>query len=345
MTGPAPSRFRRRALLSGAGLAAAGAGISLLGAPWHHHHSRQPDGSYRRLRVGWLEADNSPVFAAAQQKDFFAHYNLDIQPVHSTRSGPDILRALEIGELNYAVAPALAWIQALHAGLNAQLIMGVQPGNFRLLVRRTSGITRLDQLMGRTVAIPEQSTVEKLFLAIMMRRKGLDALNRIKWVELPPFPDMDDAAHEDGIDAIITRDPYGWLLLQKKPDLFSELVGSNSGHYAERTSLVLGASTKALGQDPEAATALVLALRDAALWADTHRDDVATMIADNISELSVASARRMLHAEPAIIPVIGKALRTQVAQYCDELQLIGLLPENDDTARLSGLYTANPLRQ
>ena len=99
------------------------------------------------------------------------------------------------------------------------------------------------------------------------------------------------------------------------------------------------------GTEPAAATALVLALRDAALWVNTRRDDAAALIADNAADLPVASARSMLRNEPTIRPLLGHGLREQIAQYCDELQLVGMLADGEDSAALARHYTLNVLHE
>lgn len=339
-----PSQTRRNLLLAGMGGIAAIGGGTFLATRGKHHTHKQPDGAYRQIKIGWPNSGSAPVLAVAAQKDFFAHYSLDVDLPFATINGEDTINALARGDISYAVAPALTWLRHLYAGLNAQLLIGVQPGNFRLLVRRSSHITRLDQLMGHTVAVMDQNAADKLFFAIMMRRKGLDAMNRINWLDLP-LPQIDDAARSQRIDAVVAHDYQAWWLLQSFPDMFIELAGSNTGHYAERTSMVLGASSSALQDDPDAAIALVLALRDAARWTDTHRDDAATLIAPDITDLSVASIRAMLHSEPAIRPVIGKSLREQLAQYCDELQLVSLLPDTEDSTALAHHYARNVLKE
>ena len=345
MSVPAPSPISRRALLWGAGGCAAVGGVAVLA-----HQSRpraprrQPDGVYRKLKIAWPEAAMSPVLTAALEKSFFAQYNLDVDPLPDIHNGQDALDALARQKTAYALAPALTWLQRLHAGLPARLVMGVQSGSRRLLVRRSSGVTRLDQLMGRNVAVPDLNAADKLFFCIMMRRKGMDALNHINWIDLP-IQQIEQALHDQKIDAVVTHDPDAWTLLQNNPDLLYELVGSDTGHYAARTSLILGVADTAQESDPTAATALVLALRDAALWVNTHRDDAATLIADNAADLPVASARNMLRNEPTIRPLMGHGLREQIAQYCDELQLVGMLADGEDSAALARRYTLNVLHE
>lgn len=345
MSAPAPPPISRRALLWGAGACAVAGGVVVLTRPHHPRTPRkQPDGVYRKLKIAWPEAAMAPVLAAALEKNFFAQYNLDVEPLPDIHNGQDALAALAQQKTGYALAPALTWLQHLHTGLPAHLVMGVQSGSRRLLVRRSSGIARLDQLMGRTVAVPDQNAADKLFFCIMMRRKGMDALNHINWIDLP-IDQIEQALHDQKIDAVVAHDPDAWTLLQNYPDLLYELVGSDTGHYAARTSLILGVSDAAQEKDPTAATAVVLALRDAALWVNSHRDDAATLIADNAADLPASRAREMLRNEPVIRPLIGHGLREQVAQYCDELQLVGMMADGEDSTALARHYTLNVLHE
>ncbi|KXV78820.1 ABC transporter substrate-binding protein [Acetobacter cerevisiae] len=335
--------FRRRIVLTSlAGLAIAGA----VGAFEHHAHNRpprkQPDGQYRKLKLIWPHSDTAPVLAVAYQKGFFARYSLDVESVSTPQNGNEALDALAAGKADYAVAPALTWLPRLYGGLPASLILGIQPGTFRLLVRRGANITRLDQLVGRTVAMPDKNAADKFFFAIMMRRKGINAMGGITWTDMPA-DQMVDSARARTIDAVVAHDPLAWQLLNGHADLFSELVGSNTGHYADRTSLILGAAKNALDTDPDAATALTLALRDAAKWANQHRDEAATLVADDSADVSTDAMRAMLHHQPAISPVTGHALREQMAQYCDELQLIGLLPDTEAASAIARRSTRNVL--
>lgn len=342
--GPSSSAFSRRSLLLGSlGGVGVAAGIGLYTARHHRAHHKQPDGQYRKITLTWPNANMAAVLAVAAQKDFFAKYSLEVENPTAPINGANAIAALANGTAQFAVAPALSWLPHLHSGLEASLILGIQPGTFRLLVRRGAGITRLEQLIGRVVAVPDHNMADKLFLAIMMRRKGLNAMDGIAW-RPTPITELMTAAANGSIDAIASHDPVAWQLLNTSSGLFAELVSSNTGHYADRTSLVLGVANATLTTDPDAATAMALALRDAAKWTNTHRDDAATLVATATPELSADLIRDMLANEPPIRPVVGHTLRDQMAQYCDELQLIGLLPNTESAAELAHKYTQNVLK-
>lgn len=342
-TPPTAPLSRRAALISSIGALAVAGGMGVYQVSHHKPHRKQPDGQYRKLSLTWPNATMAPILAVAYQKGFFAKYSLEVETPPTLLNGSDAIAAMGTGASSFAVAPALSWLPHLHNGLQASLILGIQPGAFRLLVRRGAGITRLEQLIDRTVAMPDHSMADKLFLAIMMRRKGLNAMDGVAWKPAPAAELMQDATLGN-IDAIATHDPMAWQLLCTSNGLFAELVSSNTGHYADRTNLVLGVANSTLATDPDAATALTLALRDAAKWVNTHHDETATLAANTDNGLTPALIRDMLNNEPPIRPVLGHTLRDQMAQYCDELQLIGLLPNTESAAKLAHSYTQNVLK-
>ena len=103
-------------------------------------------------------------------------------------------------------------------------------------------------------------------------------------------------------------------------------------------------AASALATDQGAATAVARALRDAQKWASAHDDEAATRTATPDNALTPALIRDMLNNEPPLRPVLGHTLREQMAQYCDELQLIGLLPSTESAAHLAHSYTQNVLK-
>jgi NitT/TauT family transport system substrate-binding protein len=42
---------------------------------------------------------------------------------------------------------------------------------------------------------------------------------------------------------------------------------------------------------------------------------------------------------------VGHGLREQIAQYCDELQLVGMMADGEDSTALAHAYTLNVLHE
>ena len=59
------------------------------------------------------------------------------------------------------------------------------------------------------------------------------------------------------------------------------------------------------------------------------------MLADDLPDMDERAVARMLHAEGHSVHPVGTVLREQVAQYIDELKLIGLADDELDSGRLA----------
>ncbi|CAP57157.1 conserved hypothetical protein [Gluconacetobacter diazotrophicus PA1 5] len=338
---------RRRVLIAGAGAggAAALAGGLAVRHRLHHqavtHHKVLPDGRFRRLALSW-PSSNMLVFAVARQH-FFAAYNLDVALVGGARSGRAAIADMVAGRAVGAASPILTWLDVMRlGGVQARLVSGLQSGTFRLLVRRKLKVVRLDGIAGLRIAVEDQDMADRLFFSVMMRRKGIDPEASVRWVTLPPEQVM-DAARAGEIDAVAAHDPLAWQLLHGTDSPFFELANSTTGHYGERANLALGLSDSLLQSDPAAAAALVMALRAASDWIKAHPDQAASLMTGQIPGMETGDILSMLRHETLGISPVGNDLRVQVAQYVDEMKLLGRVPDTVGSSAYAKRVCANAL--
>ncbi|GBQ26774.1 nitrate/sulfonate/bicarbonate ABC transporter substrate-binding periplasmic protein [Gluconacetobacter azotocaptans DSM 13594] len=320
--------LRRRTLIAGAGVGAAVTAGLVIRNQFRHppaYYKAQLDGRFRRLVLSW-PTSNTLVFAVARAR-FFERYNLDVVPVEGARTGRGTIADLRGGHCVGAVAPLLTWLDVFReGGLQARIVAGMQSGAFRLLLRRGVKVTRLDNVAGLRIAFTDRDMADRLFFSVMMRRKGIDPESGVQWVVISPDHVL-DAARGGEIDAVVAHDPLAWQLLHGPNPLFSELANSTTGHYGERTNLALGLSDAFLQSDPAAAVALVMALRAASGWIQAQPDQVATLLAGQIAGMGADELRAMLRHETLGVSPVGADLRVQVAQYVDEMKLLGRMPD------------------
>nr|WP_321985400.1 ABC transporter substrate-binding protein [uncultured Lichenicoccus sp.] len=340
-----PDAVPRRRLL----LAAGGAGIAVGAAlvvrnqvrhPYKDKHVT-PDGRPRRLVVAATAPRHDPVLLAARDQGLFERYRLEIEYVDRVPSGHAALDQVERGQADAAVAAALSWLPRLQAGLPARLVCGLQAGSSRLLVARRSPLRRIEDLHRRVIGIGSLDSPDRLFFSIMMRRKGMDPNHDVEWRQLPP-DGLGLALSEGEVQAVVGHDPAIWLLRDSLH--FDELASSITGSYSVRVSRVLGLRSTLLHDDPAAAVALTLAMQDAARWVAAHPQQTAVLLAAESRSLTLEQCARMLKSEGKAVHPVGNDLRDQVAQYMDELKLIGLTPETLDSAAFAKNVTANVLK-
>ncbi len=358
MDEPPDGRILRRRLLEtglagGLGLAVAG-GLVLRNQVRHPHKDKHPapDGRARRLVLAVPNQRRDPVLLAARDQGVFERYKLEIAFADAVGSGQEALDQVLSGHADGAVAAALSWLPRLQAelqaataapqaGLDARLVCGLQAGSARLLIPRKSPVRRIEDLHRRAIGIANPDSPDRLFFSIMMRRKGMDPNRDVEWRAVPAAA-LGLALTEGHVQAIVGHDPAIWQLREALH--LNELASSMSGSYGVRVSRVLGLRNRLLHDDPQAAVAIAMAIQEAAIWVAKHPDQVSVLLAAQDPELTVEQVGRMLKAEGHNVHPSGANLRNQVAQYIDELKLLGLTPESVDSAVFAKRVTAEVLK-
>ncbi len=329
-----PGLGRRPLLAAGAGLGLAAAGTLVVRNQIRHPYrdkASRPDGRYRRLVLSCPHPEHDPVLMVAVHQGMFARYNLDVTIEGGFASGQEAVAQLHPGSADVAVAPALSWLPRLLGGLDARLICGLQSGSARLLVDRKSPVRRIEDLHRHAIGIADNGA-DRLFFSIMMRRKGMDPNHDVSWVQLPPDR-FGQALAERRVQAVAGHDPVIWQLREQLH--LVELASSMTGSYGTRVSRVLGIGGGLLRSDPAAAVSLVLAVQEAAEVVQRHLGETASILADQLPDMDQPTLERMLRAEGHAVHPIGRELREQVAQYIDEMKLIGLAPDEADSGALA----------
>ncbi|MCQ8278872.1 ABC transporter substrate-binding protein [Acetobacteraceae bacterium KSS8] len=340
----------RRAVLGGlAGIGVlAGGGILLrdrFDQAEKEQHA-QPDGVFRKLKLACPHPSHDPVLAMALRDGFLDRYNLDITVLDGADTGRQALDQLRTGAADVAIAPALSWLPQLLGGLEAKLICGLQSGSSRLLVDRRSRFKRIEDLYRHAIALPDaaggpDAGADRLFFSIVMRRKGMNPNKDVTWISVAPER-FGEVLASGQVQAVGGHDPVIWEAQQSLH--LAELASSMTGSYSARVVRVLGARDDLLARDPRAAVSLVLAFQEAARVVASHLAETASVMADQIPDMPQDSILKMLQAEKHDVHPVGQELREQIAQYVDELKLIGLVDENQDSGSISKRFCATILR-
>ena len=332
-SGPLP--LGRRPLLGiGAGLGLTAAAALVLRNQLRHPHrdkASRPDGRYRRLLLSCPHPEHDPVLMVAAHQGMFARYNLDVTIQGGFASGQEAVARLQAGGADVAIAPALSWLPRLLGDLDARLICGLQSGSARLLVDRRSPVRRIEDLHRKAIGIADYGA-DRLFFSIVMRRKGMDPNHDVTWVQLPP-DQFGQALAERRVQAVAGHDPVIWQVREQLH--LAELASSMTGSYGTRVSRVLGIGGNLWRSDPSASVSLVLAVQEAAAAVQRHLGETASILADQLPDMDQQALERMLRAEGHAVHPVGHELREQVAQYIDEMKLIGLAPDEADSGALA----------
>jgi NitT/TauT family transport system substrate-binding protein len=142
-----------------------------------------------------------------------------------------------------------------------RIIGRVAEGVYRLVGRRSAGVTGIEDLRGKRIGTMVDSS-SGYFLHLMLERAGL-SFDDVELVDLRPFSALADALVEGRVDAISIWEPHSENAIRRLGA--DAVVIEGDGIYTEQFNLIATAGVLA---DPERRAAIVTFVRN--LIADTQ---------------------------------------------------------------------------
>ena len=132
-----------------------------------------------KLKIGYLRVMDDAQAITAYEAGFYKKQGLDVQLVEF-KSGTDLIKAIVGGQLDTGVlgfTNAVAWASK---GADLKVVGGAQQGYHALVVRDDSGINKVADLKGHTLASQKEgSTADTVLKGVVLKNAGLkpDDLN------------------------------------------------------------------------------------------------------------------------------------------------------------------------
>jgi NitT/TauT family transport system substrate-binding protein len=131
------------------------------------------------LRVGYVRVMDDAQAMLAYEAGLYEKYGLDTKLIEFS-SGTDLIKGIVGGQLDIGVlgfSNAFTWVSR---GADLKIVGGAQRGYHSLVVRNDSGINKVEDLKGRSLASQKQgSTADIVLKGVMLANAGLqpDDLN------------------------------------------------------------------------------------------------------------------------------------------------------------------------
>jgi NitT/TauT family transport system substrate-binding protein len=202
----------------------------------------------------------------------------------------------------------------------------------RRLHSEPAGITSLESLRGKSIAISDQASPAKNFCSIVLAKKGIDPVKDVDWRQYPL--DLLALAVEKGeVQALADNDPRTYLWLRGGG--FNELVTNLSGEFADRICCVLAIRGSLVRNERAVASALTRAVLEAGDRVARDPADAARVYSSYggkgpLEDLAAMLASHTHHNHP-----VGPALKQQISLYTEELKLVNVMKRSTDTAKFA----------
>ncbi|MDR2365140.1 MAG: ABC transporter substrate-binding protein [Zoogloeaceae bacterium] len=270
--------------------------------------------------------------AVAKETGIFEKNGLDVSLVNYSGSTDQLLEAIATGKSDAAVGMIYRWLKPLEAGFDVKVVAGLHGGCMRLSAYKPTGITRVEELRGKTIGVPDLGAPSTHFFKVFIHKRGIDPEKEVTW-RVYPRDLLGLAAEKGEIQAIADTDPLLYKIERDSKAGFTELATNASGEYHGRTCCVVGVGGKLLRENRPTVAALTRSLVEAYDWTAGHIDESARIFlkyATNITfdELKELYATLNLHRH-----AIGADLRDEIVGYAKDFKELGVLKASTDPAK------------
>lgn len=145
-----------------------------------------------------------------------------------------------------------------------------------LMVHKDSRIYSIEDLRGKTVAVPNRYSNQRLLIFKALRDRDIP-IEEVKIVEMPP-PDMPAALYAKAVDAITSGEPF---MGQTELDGYGRVLYLTKDVWPNFISCVLAVSEDAINNERETVQQLVDGIARSGKWLDTdmsNRMDAAQFV-------------------------------------------------------------------
>ena len=249
-----------------------------------------------QVTIGTVNNMNHVPQFVAVEKGIYVKHGVDVK-LKVLNSGAEVTRALQAGEVQVATIANTTLSAAWNAGVRliaVAVVMGdatrvYYDDVFAITARAGTNIRRLrvEDLVGKRVGMVIGGTGEEYFREVLAKSKI--PADRINFVNVPS-PNHVSVLRTSGVDAEVTWEPYGTMILQQVSGSYVVLRGGGYLGY----DLYLMAPEEFIKRNPGVVDGLVRGFVEAAWYVRQHQAESAQIAMRWIEGLDETAARKAI---------------------------------------------------
>ncbi len=235
-----------------------------------------------------------PSFVGVE-KGIFLKHGIDLK-LKVLATGQEMAKALEAGEVQIIGSAYSNYPIAVERGMAAKGVVGLMGDRtsrysdepVSIWTRKGTGITRIEDLVGRKVGTPVGGTADEYMTAVLAK-KGLSR-DKVTILNVPPG-NLVGALQGGSVEAVAVWEPFGSLIEARIPD--AVLVARDGGHIGYYINMAV--VNDLIEKSPELVERYVLGMAEADQYTRQHSDEAAEIATRWIPGLDVAVAKAAIH--------------------------------------------------
>lgn len=162
------------------------------------------DSDNETIKIGYLPTDHDAALFVANATGMFKDEKLDVE-LYEYNNGGDLMSAMASGDLDVGYVGIPPVIHSMSKDVPVRIIAGAQNEGSGLLCHDSS-VNSISDLKGKVVATPGEASIQNVLLKYDLKKNGLNVSD----IESPSMKvsSMNDALKTNGIDSMLTYEPY-----------------------------------------------------------------------------------------------------------------------------------------
>ena len=162
------------------------------------------DSNKGTVKIGYLPTDHDAALFVANSTGMFKDAKLDVE-LYEYNNGGDLMSAMASGDLDVGYVGIPPVIHSMSKDVPVRIVAGAQNEGSGLVAHHSS-VKSISDLKGKVVATPGEASIQSVLLKYDLNKSGLSFSD----IESPSMKvsSMNDALKTNGIDAMVTYEPY-----------------------------------------------------------------------------------------------------------------------------------------
>jgi NitT/TauT family transport system substrate-binding protein len=272
--------------------------------------------------------------AVAKEAGIFERNGLDVTLVNYSGSTDQLLEAIATGKSDAAVGMIFRWLKPLEAGFDVKVVAGLHGGCMRLSAYKPTNITRVEELRGKTIGVPDLGAPSTHFFKVYLNKLGIDPEKEVTW-RVYQRDLLGLAAEKGEIQAVADTDPLLYKIERDTQAGFVELASNISGEYHDKSCCVVGVGGKLVRDNRPVVAALARSLVEAYDWTAHNIEESAKIFLKYTTNITSAELKELyatlnLHHHP-----VGTDLHDEIVAFANDFKGLGVLKASTDPVKFA----------